>query len=243
MSLMRGSSFQVVSTEEWVNARKALLAKEKELTKAADHLRAERRKLPVREVTKEYTFKCPKGDNVTLSDLFQGRKQLIVYHFMFGPDDEEGCVGCSMVADHIPNHLVHLNSMDTSFIVISRAPIEKIEAFKKRMGWTFPWVSSFGSDFNYDFHVTLDESVAPVMYNYRNKAELEELGLGYSVKGEQPGSSAFFKDGDRIYHTYSTYGRGTETLVSTYAWLDSTLLGRQPDGPGGVFPWKHHDRY
>jgi predicted dithiol-disulfide oxidoreductase (DUF899 family) len=127
-------SFQVVSTEEWLDARKALLAKEKELTKAGDDLSAERRKLPVREITKEYTFKCEDGDTVTLCDLFQGRKQLIVYHFMLGPDAEEGCHGCSMVADHIPSHLVHLNSMNTSFVVVSRAPIEKAHGLDFPLG-------------------------------------------------------------------------------------------------------------
>jgi predicted dithiol-disulfide oxidoreductase (DUF899 family) len=199
------------------------------------------RDFPMVHLDKAYTFEGPSGE-VTLLDLFDGRKQLIVYHFMLAPDQEEGCTGCSFLADHIPD-LSHLLSRDTSFVVVSRAPLDKIEAFKKRMGWTFPWVSSFGSDFNYDFHVTLDDRVAPVEYNYKDKATLEKEGKTYFTRGEQPGLSVFYHEGQDIFHSYSTFGRGIEGLLGTYTLLDMTPLGRQEEEPGSKMNWRYHDKY
>ncbi|MGH8728982.1 MAG: DUF899 domain-containing protein [Burkholderiales bacterium] len=239
----------VVSRAEWLAARKQHLSREKEFTRQRDALNAERRKLPMVKIEKDYVFEGQDG-KVRLLDLFEGRRQLIVYHFMFDPGWDEGCPSCSFVADNI-GHLAHLHARDTSLALVSRAPLAKIEPFKKRMGWTVPWYSSFGSDFNHDFHVTTDEAVAPVEYNYRDKATLEQLGHTYHVKGEQPGASVFLRDGDRIYHTYSTYGRGLDLLVGTYNYLDLTPLGRQEDweqppgrSDGPFMAWlRHHDRY
>ncbi len=248
----------IVSREEWTAARKELLTREKEMTHAKDALAAARRRLPMVEIDKDYTFEGPEG-KVRLADLFDGRRQLVLYHFMFDPNDpppgkhepyDEGCSGCSFEADHIA-HLQHLRARDTNFVMVSRAPIAKIQPFKKRMGWTMPWYSSFGSSFNYDFHVTADETVAPVEYNYLSKVELEEKKHLYHVQGEQPGLSVFLKDGDRIFHTYSTYGRGLEALLTTYHMLDLTPFGRQepwedsPEGwPKTKMDWlRHHDKY
>jgi predicted dithiol-disulfide oxidoreductase (DUF899 family) len=238
----------IVSQDEWLAARKELLAKEKELTRARDALNAERRRLPMVKIDKGYVFEGPDG-KTSLLDLFDERRQLIVYHFMFDPSWDEGCLMCSFLVDSIGD-LAHLHARDTSLALVSRAPLAKIEPFKARMGWTVPWYSSVGSDFNYDFHVTQDEAVAPVEYNYRDKAMLERLGHTYHVKGEQPGVSVFLRDGDRLYHTYSTYGRGGDLLLGTYNWLDLTPLGRQegwggtPDLNGqGQFWVRHHDRY
>ena len=185
-----------------------------------------------------------------LLDLFEGRRQLVVYHFMFDSTWDEGCPNCSFLVDNI-GHLAHLYARDTSLVLVSRAPLAKIASFKKRMGWTVPWYSSFGSDFNYDFHVTLDEAVAPVEYNYRDKAELVLKGETYFTQGESHGLSVFLRDGDRICHTYSTYARGTDLLDGTYNYLDLTPLGRQEDWekpPGrsnsSFLAWvRHHDRY
>jgi predicted dithiol-disulfide oxidoreductase (DUF899 family) len=215
---------QVVSRGEWLSARKELLAKEKEATRARDALCAERQALPMVEIEKEYTFEGPEGP-ATLLDLFEGRRQLIVQHFMFDPSWDDGCPSCTYALDDL-GHLPHLHEKDTSFVVVSRAPLTKIEPYKQRRGWTVPWYSSFGSDFNYDFHVTLDEAVAPVQYNYRDKSELEEVGTPW-YEGEQPGFSVFLRDGDRVFHTYSTFARGVELLVSTVQHLDLTPLGRQ----------------
>jgi predicted dithiol-disulfide oxidoreductase (DUF899 family) len=199
------------------------------------------RDFPMVHVDKQYTFEGPSGQ-VTLLDLFDGRKQLVVYHFMLGPDQAEACTGCSFLADHIPN-LEHLRSRNTSFVAVSRAPLDKIEAFKKRMGWTFPWVSSFGSDFNYDFHVTLDDAVAPVEYNYKDKAILEKEGKTFFTKGEQSGLSIFYREDQDIFHSYSAYGRGVEGLLGTYVLLDMTPLGRQEEEPGSKMNWRYHDKY
>jgi predicted dithiol-disulfide oxidoreductase (DUF899 family) len=222
---------QVVSEEEWLVARKELLAKEKEATRARDALNAERRRLPMVKIDKEYVFEGPDG-KLSLLDLFEGRPQLIIYHFMFSPDWDKGCPSCSAWADQVP-HLAHLRARGTSLAAVSRAPLAKIEPFKERMGWTFPWYSSFGSDFNYDFHVTLDESVAPLEYNYRTRAEHEQAGTSYYMQGEQPfelpGLSCFLRDGDSVFHTYSTYGRGGETIGGTAYLLDLTALGRQEE--------------
>lgn len=204
--------------------------------------------MPIVEVNKEYSFTrmTPDGkeETVHLSDLFEGRRQLVIYHFMFDPSWEAGCPMCSAVGDSIPP-LEHLNERSISLVVVSRAPMEKITAYKKRMGWTFPWVSSGGSDFNYDFGVTQDESVRPVEYNFKGKDELGERGMVYFTKGEQPGQSSFIRGGDgigeegKIYHTYSAYSRGVEMVLNSYAWMDMTLLGRQD----GKFDIHRKDEY
>jgi predicted dithiol-disulfide oxidoreductase (DUF899 family) len=224
---------QVVSRDEWLVARKELLAKEKELTRQRDALNAERRMLPMVEIEKDYVFDGPDGP-VRLLDLFDGRRQLIVGHFMFDPRWEEGCPSCSAGADEVSDGLLeHLHARDTSFVYVSRAPLHKIERYKARKGWTFPWYSSHGSDFNYDFRVTLDESVAPLEYNYRTKAEHDAAGTAYYLEGEQPieapGSSYFLRDGERVFHTYSVYARGAEMTGGSYYFLDLTALGRQED--------------
>jgi predicted dithiol-disulfide oxidoreductase (DUF899 family) len=220
----------VVSRDEWLAARKELLAKKKAFTHQRDALNAERRMLPVVRIDKEYVFEGPDG-KATLLDLFDGRHQLLVSHFMFDPAWDEGCSSCSAGADEVSDGLLtHLHARDTSLVYASRAPLEKIEAYKARKGWRFPWYSSYGTDFNYDFHVTLDESVAPVEYNYRTKAEYEADG---SPTGEEPsegpGLSCFLRDGDSVFHTYSTYARGLEQLGGSYYFLDLTALGRQED--------------
>lgn len=216
---------KVASRDEWLAARKELLAKEKEETKRRDELRAERSKMPMVEVEKDYIFNGPNGE-VKLLDLFEGRRQLIVQHFMFDPEWEDGCPSCTYAAEDLGD-LSHLYDLDTSFVVISRAPLEKIEAYKQKKGWTFPWYSSFGGGFNYDFHATIDEDVAPVYVNYRTAEELEEAGLPSDMKGEIPGYSVFIRDGDRVFHTYSTYARGVELLVSGVQFIDLTPMGRQ----------------
>jgi predicted dithiol-disulfide oxidoreductase (DUF899 family) len=223
----------VVSREEWLLAREALLAKEKELTRRRDALNAERRRLPMVEITKDYRFDGPDGA-VSLLHLFEGRRQLIVGHFMFDPSWEDGCPSCTAGADEVSQGLLdHLHARDTTLAYVSRAPLDKLERYKARKGWTFPWYSSYGSDFNYDFHVTLDESVAPVEYNYRTPAEHEQAGTAYYVAGPQPieapGSSYFLRDGNRVFHTYSAYARGAEMTGGSYYFLDLTALGRQED--------------
>lgn len=249
---------KIVSRDEWLTARKDLLATEKALTKQRDQVNKARRALPMVEIDKDYTFEGPKG-KVKLADLFEGRHQLIVYHFMFEPGDPppgktepytEGCSGCSFMADNI-GHLSHFHARDTTITLISRAPISKITPFKKRMGWTLPWYSSFGSDFNYDFHVTIDPKVAPVEYNYQDEATLKRKEEVYHLEGEQPGVSVFLRDDEgRIFHTYSTFGRGMDPLVGIYQFLDLTPYGRgegwdgMPDLDGiGYFWTKHHDKY
>jgi predicted dithiol-disulfide oxidoreductase (DUF899 family) len=216
---------KVTSRQEWLQARKRLLAKEKEATRASDALRAERQALPMVEVEKDYAFEGPDGE-AGLLDMFEGRRQLIVQHFMFDPEWEDGCPSCTYFSEDL-GHLPHLHEKDTSFVVISRAPLRKIEAYKRKRGWTFPWYSSFGSDFNYDFHVTMDESVAPAEYNYRSAAEHRQAGMPWYTEGEQPGVSVFLREGDRVFHTYSSFARGSEHLVSTAMFLDLTPLGRQ----------------
>ena len=235
---------RTVSREEWRAARLALLAREKELTKARDVLNAQRRTLPMVEIEKEYAFDGPDGP-ARLVDLFDGRRQLIVYHFMFAPGQTEGCPGCSHMADCTP-HLAHLRARDTSLVFVSRAPLADIEPFRVRMGWTTPWYSSFGSDFNYDFNATVDEDVLPVEHNYRTREEMEARGQRYSVRGEQPGVSVFVRDGDRVFHSYSTYSRGVDHMISTYNFLDLTPFGRGEgwDGmPNLEVPLRYHDSY
>jgi predicted dithiol-disulfide oxidoreductase (DUF899 family) len=224
---------KVVSREEWLVARKALLTKEKKLTRRRDALNTERRELPMVRIDKEYVFEGPDG-KATLLDLFEGRRQLIVVHFMFNPEWDDGCPSCSAGADEMSEGLLnHLHTRDTSLVYISRAPIAKIEDYKARKGWTFPWYSSFSSDFNYDFHVTLDASVAPVEYNYRTPGEHKRAGTSYYVEGDQPieapGRSMFLRDGDNVFHTYSTFGRGAEATGGSYYFLDLTALGRQEE--------------
>lgn len=247
---------QIVSQDEYLPLRLELLEKEKENTRQRDKLAHERRNLPVVEMTTPYKFtaiddKTGEKKQVSLADLFDGRPQLIVYHFMFDPDWDAGCSSCSMVGDSVPD-LRHLNGRSTSFVAVSRAPIDKIAAYKKRMGWTFPWVSSHGTDFNYDFGVTQDESVRPVKYNWKTKEEMESKGLAFFAKGEQPGHSVFVAGGPatgigergKIYHSYSSYARAGEPIINTFTWLDMTLLGRQ-DGLSGVpgLGFKRHDEY
>jgi predicted dithiol-disulfide oxidoreductase (DUF899 family) len=216
---------KITSREEWLEARERLLAKEKEATRVRDELRAERRALPMVEVEKDYVFEGPDGE-ASLLDMFEGRRQLIVQHFMFDPEWEDGCPSCTYFSEDL-GHLPHLHEKDTSFAVISRAPLRKIEAYKRKKGWTFPWYSSFGSDFNYDFHVTMDESVAPAEYNYRSAAEHRQAGMPWYTEGEQPGVSVFLREGEKVFHTYSAFARGSEHLVSTAMFLDLTPLGRQ----------------
>jgi predicted dithiol-disulfide oxidoreductase (DUF899 family) len=216
---------KITSGEEWLEARKRLLAKEKEATRVRDELRAERQSLPMVEVEKDYVFEGPDG-KTSLLDMFEGRRQLIVQHFMFDPEWEDGCPSCTYFSEDL-GHLPHLHEKDTSFAVISRAPLKKIEAYKRKKNWTFPWYSSFGSDFNYDFHVTMDESVTPAEYNYRSAAEHRQAGMPWYTEGEQPGVSVFLRGGERVFHTYSSFARGSEHLVSTAMFLDLTPLGRQ----------------
>ncbi len=219
MTIQNTAHPRIVANDEWLEARKALLAQEKELTKQQDRISAARRQLPMVKIEKEYTFDGPEG-KVSLKDLFEGRRQLIVYHFMFDPTWDKGCDGCTGYVNALGD-LSMLQERDTSFVLISRAPLAKLEAYKALKGWNRPWYSSFGSDFNYDFHVTLDEHVAPVEYNYRGQAE---------GKGEQPGTSVFFRTAADVFHTCSTYARGTESLTDAYGLLDITPYGR----PGGL---------
>lgn len=223
----------VVERTEWLTARTALLIKEKALTRQRDELNTERRNLPMVEITKDYSFEGPEG-KVSLLDLFDGRRQLMVSHFMFNPEWDDGCPSCTAGADErAPALYDHLNVRDTSLVYVSRAPLAKIENYKQRKGWTFPWYSSYGSDFNFDFHVTMDESVTPMIYNYRTEAEHDTAGTGYYFEGQQPveepGMSSFLRDGDRVFHTYSVYGRGAEMTGGSYYFLDLTALGRQEE--------------
>jgi predicted dithiol-disulfide oxidoreductase (DUF899 family) len=233
---------RVVSRDEWLVARNELLRKEKESTRQRDALSAERRKLPMVRIDKEYVFEGPNG-RTNLRDLFEGRRQLAVYHFMFDPSWDEGCKSCSHFMDNIAGGIVHFAARDTSFAVISRAPLRKIEPFKKRMGWTFRWLSSFDSDFNYDFHVTLDEAAGSDEYNYAKATALVQAGKLWSAKGELPGLSFFLRDGDSVFHTYSTYQRGLDLLLNTYNFLDLSPLGRQEEGDRTQAWIRHHDRY
>jgi predicted dithiol-disulfide oxidoreductase (DUF899 family) len=230
---------RIVSPEEWLTARKELLKREKELTRLYDQLRAERSELPWTEVTKQYVFEGPNGKE-TLADLFDGRSQLIVQHFMMGPGWKEGCVGCSFGADHANAALVHLHHHDVTYVAVSRAPIKEIEAFKKRMGWNFKWVSSYNNDFNFDFHVSFrpeDVVNGEVYYNY---------GMQPHMIDELSGDSVFYKDEDgNIFHTYSAYARGGEIKLTTYMLLDLTPKGRNETGPNlSLADWvRHHDKY
>jgi predicted dithiol-disulfide oxidoreductase (DUF899 family) len=219
---------EVVSRDRWLAARRELLAREKEFTRRRDELSADRRRLPMVRIEKPYAFYGPAG-RVGLIDLFDGCRQLIVCHFMFDPSWEDGCPSCTAGADEMsPGHLAHLRARDTNLVYVSRAPLERIEAYKARRGWTFPWYSSHGSDFNYDFHVTLDESREPVQYNYRTSQEYERAGIT-NLTGEMPGRSHFLRLGEEVFHTYSVYARGLESIGGSYYLLDETALGRQED--------------
>ncbi|WP_406272270.1 DUF899 domain-containing protein [Nocardia sp. NBC_00881] len=227
----------VASREEWLAARTRLLAEEKALTHRMNEVAALRRALPMVAIDKDYVFEGPAG-KVTLADLFDRRRQLIVYHMMWRWDLDAGCPSCALLLDNV-GHLAHLNAQDTAFAVVSRGPWETLDRYRERMGWSFPTYSSFGSDFNYDFHVTQDESVAPLEYNYRTKAELEARGETWHTDGEQPGTSVFWRDDDTVFHTYSSYGRGGDILIGTHQYLDLTPLGRQKHVGEAV----HHDSY
>lgn len=224
----------IVSQEEWLAQRIALLAHEKELTKHHDRVSAERRRLPMVKIEKNYAFDTPTGKQ-SLKGLFEGRRQLIVYHFMFDPAWEKGCPHCTGYVKALGD-LSKLYDHDTTFALVSRAPLAKLEAYKAQMGWSVPWYSSFGSDFNYDFHVTLDEDVAPIEYNYRSLVEMKARNANDGMKGEEHGLSVFFQLEDDVFHTYSVYARGTESLTDTRALLDQTPYGRQQsfeDSPAG----------
>ena len=210
----------VVTRDEWLAARTALLAKEKELTRQRDALNAERRRMPMVKVEKAYVFTGPDGE-ASLLDLFEGRLQLILGHFMFDPGWDDGCPSCSAGADEMAEGLLeHLHARDTTLVQVSRAPIEKIEDYKARKGWTFPWYSSYGTDFNYDFDVTMDPAVKPPVYNFRPYE---------GEPGEMPGTSFFLREGDDVFHTNSTYARGAEMTGGSYYFLDLTAMGRQED--------------
>ena len=228
---------RVVSEGEWLVARKDLLTREKELTRLRDEVSRHRRELPWVKVDKEYLFDGP-GGNETLADLFDGRSQLIVYHFMFGPGWEEGCKSCSYLADHFDGANWHLPHRDVTFVVISRAPLSEFEPYKKQMGWRFKWLSSHGNGFNFDYHVSAtddEKAKEKMLYNYQ---------MGELIGDEMPGLSVFYKDEDgQIFHTYSTYARGLDSLVGTYNFLDLVPKGRD-ENPDSTMDWvRRHDEY
>ncbi|CDN46923.1 DUF899 domain-containing protein [Neorhizobium galegae] len=227
----------VVSREEWLEARRKLLALEKEETHLRDKVRAERQAMPWVKVDKDYVFDTPKGKK-SLAELFDARSQLLVYHFMLGPDWDAGCLGCSFLSDHIDGALPHLNNHDVTYVAVARAPLDKIEAYKKRMGWKFPWVSSFGSDFNFDYHVSFtrqDLAKEKVYYNFREVPPSE-------AHDELPGLSAFYRnEAGEIFHTYSSYARGGEELIGTLMILDRAPLGRNEASTMNFV--KRHDEY
>lgn len=230
---------RVVSRDEWLAARKQLLAKEKELTRLRDELSVERRALPWVKVEKAYLFDTPEGKK-TLADLFEGRSQLIVQHFMFAPDWGEGCVGCSFGADHVDAAYMHLKHHDVTYVAVARAPLAKLDAYWKRMGWRFSFASSYGSDFNYDFHVSFtkdDLAKGKIYYNYEPTDPFME---------DLPGASVFYKDENgEVYHTYSSYARGGEEVLGAYMLLDITPKGRNETGPNrNLTDWvRRHDEY
>ncbi|MFI9384578.1 DUF899 domain-containing protein [Kutzneria sp. NPDC052558] len=219
---------EIVEPEQWLAERKALLAREEQLAAAYEAVRAARRELPMVRVDKDYVYEGEHG-KATLLDLFEGRRQLIVYHFMFDPSWDQGCKWCSYLVDNI-GHLSHLHARDTTLALVSRAPIDKILPFRERMGWSLPWYSSHGSEFNYDFHVTLDESVTPVEYNYRQ----------VFASGEQGGASVFLREEQVVFHAYSAYGEGLGLVHTLDNYLDLTPLGGHYADMGWL---RHHDRY
>jgi len=223
----------VASREKWLAERRKLLRLEKKVTREYDRVAAARRRLPMVKVEKEYLFDAP-GGKQDLHDLFAGRRQLIVYHFMFDPKWNKGCPGCTGYVDALGD-LSMLAERDTTFVLISRAPLAKLRAYRKKRDWDVTWVSSYGSDFNYDYHVTLDPKVAPVEYNYRTKSQLLEREAPSQVEGEAHGMSVFFHAGRDVFHTYSAYARGVEGVTDAYSLLDLTPYGRQED-------WEHSPR-
>jgi predicted dithiol-disulfide oxidoreductase (DUF899 family) len=255
---------KIGTREEWLAARLELLKAEKELTRRSDELARRRQELPWVRIDKEYRFETDQG-SASLADLFRGRSQLLVYHFMFGPDYTAGCPSCSAIADGFDRSVVHLANHDVAFSAVSRAPLAKLDAYKHRMGWTFPWASSFGGDFNFDFNVSLTEDqqrAGTVEYNYRRQAALQSGGAGSAIssratpegasKGaamtgtdvatyarERPGMSAFVLADTVVYHTYSTYARGLDGLWGGYQWLDRAPKGRNETG----YWWHRHDEY
>ena len=223
----------IATQEEWLAERKKLLAHEKELTRQKDRVNAERRRLPMVKVTKNYTFDGPEG-KVSLLDLFQGKRQLIVHHFMFGPDWEKGCRGCTGHVESIWN-ISTLEDRDTRYVIVSRAPLEKLEAWKKFKGWNRPWYSAGESDFNFDFNVSFREGQKDAEYNFGPRGEEGE--------GECPGMSVFFRIGDDVYHTYSVYARGLEPITDSYDFLDLTPYGRQEDFEESPAGWPQKPTY
>lgn len=235
---MEKTAAKVVSHDEWIAARKKFLAEEKEFTKQRDELSRLRRELPWEKVEKKYVFEGVNGTE-TLSDLFDGRSQLLIYHFMFGPGWKEGCPSCSFLADAFDAIHPHITLRDTTFVAVSRATLPEIDAFKKRMGWKFKWVSSNGTDFNYDYNVSFTKeqaSGANPLYNF---------GTIPAYGEEAPGASAFIQKDGKIFHTYSTYARGLDILLPMYNWIDLTALGRHEEGmkPHEMAWVRHHDRY
>ncbi len=248
------SGHKTGTREEWLAARLELLEAEKELTRRSDELARRRQALPWVRVDKAYRFETDEG-TASLADLFRGRSQLLVYHFMFGPDYTAGCPSCSAIADGFDGFVVHLANHDVTLCAVSRAPIAKLQAYKRRMGWTFPWASSLNSDFNFDFNVGLTEEQQRegVEYNYRREARLQSrgsegpvaeiaAGVGTDVATftrERPGMSAFVLDDGVVYHTYSAYARGLDGLWGMYQWLDRAPHGRNETGVW----WRRHDEY
>ncbi len=227
----------VVSRERWLEARRALLAEEKAETRSRDALNTKRRRLPMVRIDKAYVFDGPQGP-ATLAGLFGDNRQLIIHHVMFGPDWEAACPSCTNAVDELSDGLLaHLRGRDTAFALVSRAPLAKLEAYRGSRGWTVPWYSSYGSDFNYDFQVTLDASIPQLSYNYRPEPGL----LDGEQSTEMPGHSCFLRDGDEVFHTYSAFGRGNEYTPSLYTLLDLTALGRQEawEEPKGRAPVLH----
>jgi predicted dithiol-disulfide oxidoreductase (DUF899 family) len=234
---INATKHKIGTREEWLAARKQLLTKEKEFTRLRDELSRQRRELPWEKVEKPYVFEGADG-KVSLADLFDGRSQLIIYHFMLGPGWKEGCPSCSYLSDSFDGSTIHLAHRDTSFAVVSRATYPEIAGFKKRMGWRFPWVSSFGTDFNYDYQVSATDAEkggGKVYYNYDQVDFPSE---------ERPGMSVFFNKDGQVFHTYSAYARGLDILVPTYNLLDLTAKGRDEDDLPHTMSWvRHHDRY
>ncbi len=234
---MMSMNHPVVTRDQWLAERKALLAREKELTHLGDQVARERRALPWVRIDKDYVFDTPDGRR-PLVELFDGRRQLLVQHFMLAPGWQAGCKSCSYMADHTDGAMVHLTQRDVTFVAVSRAPLAEIERFRQRMGWRFRWVSSHGTDFNYDFRVSFapdERANGGGDYNYGRTPPGDEM----------PGISAFVKnDAGEVFHTYSTYGRGVEVMMHTYRLLDLTAQGRDEDGLGFTMAWvRHHDRY
>ncbi|AGZ45952.1 DUF899 domain-containing protein [Actinoplanes friuliensis] len=223
---------KIVSRDEWTAARRELLTSEKEAVRAKDALNTRRRELPMVELDKDYRFEGPDGE-VSLLDLFDGQRQLVVQHFMFPPEWEDGCASCTAAVDELSDGLLgHLRARSTVYAVVARAGLATLEKYRAKRGWTIPLYSSSGSDFNYDFNVTIDASKAPVQFNFRGPDELRAAGFDWMLETEdqpmeQPGLSCFLRDGDRIFHTYSTFARGTEQVGGSYGILDMTALGRQ----------------